>query len=81
MQLPDTSTLLCYQYHYSQYGDGRKWICSRQHALPVIGNVDFDNDPVLIYRPDIDSTGTDQFNLVTNSDTIVVVVDALFRQG
>ena len=45
------------------------------NALPLIGGVDFANDPVLVYRPEVDSTGTDQFNLVKNGDTLVIVVD------
>ncbi len=42
---------------------------------PQLGDIDFTNDPELIYSPDIDSTGTDEFHFVDSSDTIVVFVE------
>ncbi len=43
-----------------------------QNSSPSIGELDFSNDPEIIYTPFVDSTGVDQFKLFNNQDTIVV---------
>ncbi len=42
---------------------------------PQLGDIDFDNDPELIYTPYVDSTGTDEFHFLNTQDTIVVFVE------
>jgi hypothetical protein len=42
---------------------------------PQLGDINFDNDPELVYTPDVDSTGTDEFHFINSSDTIVIYVE------
>ncbi len=69
---PDTLSYYVTNTNFVSIIANNKGFASVDDNMPKIGDLDFSNDPEIIYTPHVDSTGTDQFKIAQDQDTIVI---------